>query len=619
MAKKPSMNIFEAHVEKIAIAMALAILGGVIFLRFVSPPAIETSDGKRKASEAARLGRQLAEAAVQKIKVPDKNLPAPYKEKSSELFSQIQPVEVTKVPLAPPYQRGYIQIEDIRQYKLAAIPELKAAKIALTHDQAWVPAGAAQDTLGNTLQSRAQMKLQDVDFVTVEATFPMAQLYKLFEQSFTAPNIEKPLEKFASPVVAMVQLERQQLLPDGTWGPFAGVTRLKTDSIATLERTPHEIAELSIAAFQAVIEDQQSYRAQLGLLQPAPYQLANGTWLPPTKKQEQDAANRASRRTGTTANTTNPAAAPGRPAGADMPRGAMPDMPRGGMLDMPRGATPGMLSSDTPGMMPGMPPGMMPSDNQNRDSESRGLSASERADLAKEELTLWAHDGTVTPGGVYRYRMQIGFFNPVSDTDWLGPDQQDLKYQRILWSNFVAPDNVVKVPPRTVFFPKPTTGVIIETSVRVEVCHYQNGKWYRSKPFSVVPGSSIGSLQKEKVAGDSGLGGVVQENLEIDYRTGITVIDIIPNCKHVYDNPRPDEVVCTDMVYRDTDGTIKRLGTYKQCWPEEMFRLQSTISKALNEQKDASKPQTTPGGDMPGGMPPGGMPPGGMPGMPGGR
>jgi len=595
MAKKPSMNIFEAHVEKIVIALALAILGGVVFLRFVSPPAIETTDGKVKASDAARKGRQLAEGAVQKIKTPDKNPPAPYKERSGELFSQIQPVEVTKVPLAPPYQRGYIQIEDVRQYKLAAIPELKAANVALTHDQAWVPEESPQDTPADTFQSQAKMKLQDVDFVTVEAVFPMAKLYGLFEQSFSAPNIEKPLERFASPVVAMVHLQRQQLLSDGTWGPFASVTRLKTGSTVTLERTTQEISELSVAAFQAVIEDQQSYQAQLSLLQPTPYELAQGTWLPPTRKQEQDAANRANRRTNTATNAANPAAAPGRPAGADMPRGGA-DMPRGG-ADMPRGG------ADMPRGGADMPRGAMPSGIQTADSESRGLSASEQAELAKDEFTLWAHDGTVTPGGVYRYRMQVGFFNPISDTDWLGPDQQDLKYQRILWSNFVAPESVVKVPPRTVFFPKPTTGVTMETSVRVEVCHYQNGKWYRSKPFSVVPGSSIGSLQKEKVTGDSGTGGGAQEYLEIDYRTGVTVIDIIPNSKHLYDSPRPAEVVCTDMVYRDTDGTVKRLGTYKQCWPEEMFRLQSTISKALNEQKGAAKPQPIPGGEMPGGMP----------------
>jgi hypothetical protein len=404
-------------------------------------------------------------------------------------------------------------------------------------------------------------------------------------------------------------LQRQQLLPDGTWGPFASVARLKaTDGTAALERTPQEIADLSVAAFQAVLEDQQGYQTQLDLLQPAPYELADGTWLPPTKKQEQDAANRANRgrstTTTTTTNATSRGTVPGRPVGADMPPGGMPGMPPGGMPGMP------------PGGMPGMPPGGMPGGTQTRDSESRGLSASERADMAKEELTLWAHDGTVAPGGVYRYRMQVGFFNPLSDTDWLGPDQQDLKYQRILWSNFVTPEEVVKVPFRTVFFPKPTTGVTIETSVRVEVCRYQNGKWYKSKPFRVSPGSSIGSVQKEKVPGSTGLTGSGQEELEIDYRTGITVIDIIPNCKHVYDNPKPAEIICTDMIYRDTDGTIKRLGTYKQCWPEEMFRLQSTISKALNEQKGAAKPQNAlPGGGMPpGGMP--GMPPGGMPGMP---
>ena len=71
MAKKQSMNIFEAHVEKIAIVVVLVILGGVIFLRFVSPPAVDTPAGKLKASEAARKGKQLAEDAVQQIKTAD--------------------------------------------------------------------------------------------------------------------------------------------------------------------------------------------------------------------------------------------------------------------------------------------------------------------------------------------------------------------------------------------------------------------------------------------------------------------------------------------------------------------------------------------------------------------
>lgn len=54
--------------------------------------------------------------------------------------------------------------------------------------------------------------------------------------------------------------------------------------------------------------------------------------------------------------------------------------------------------------------------------------------LAKDEIKLWAHDDGLEPGGIYRYRIRIGFFNPIAGKDWFETDNEELKKQIVLWS-----------------------------------------------------------------------------------------------------------------------------------------------------------------------------------------
>ena len=76
------------------------------------------------------------------------------------------------------------------------------------------------------------------------------------------------------------------------------------------------------------------------------------------------------------------------------------------------------------------------------------------------------------------------------------------------------------------------------------------------------------------------------EDIKIDYRTGITLIDVVPENR--YWSIKPNYVkplVCTDIIYRDSDGIIDRLGIHKNTWPEDLTDMYSQITREIRQQE----------------------------------
>ena len=207
--------------------------------------------------------------------------------------------------------------------------------------------------------------------------------------------------------------------------------------------------------------------------------------------------------------------------------------------------------------------------------------------LAQKEITFWAHDDQIKPGGIYRYQIRVGFFNPIATHNWFTPQQQHLKGQMILWSPPLGVEKVVIVPERTLFFPR-IAGRAEDRTVEVEVCRWQDGQWNKKRFRNLTAGSEIGRLEKAApMENDADARADDLERIDVDYSTSITILDIVPDSQHwckVGRSVRP--VVTTDILYLIPDGQIRRIGVDKRTWPDGLSQKLSAINKAMREQDE---------------------------------
>ena len=286
---------------------------------------------------------------------------------------------------------------------------------------------------------------------------------------------------------------------------------------------------------------------------------------------------------------------------------------------------PGGMDSEM-GMSHGLEGGPMmgpPAMGRRATSSRRGGPSTERDNLPPEfkqdKIHIWAIDGKAQPGAIYSYSLRVGFFNPIAGHNWFRnkEDQSEYKRQRVLWASSVDLEQVVRVPRSTLFFPKTSIGEVTDASVSVEVYRKQSGLW-RKRTFRVASGSEIGTVVNEPLnptsardrararARDRGRRAAIDENaetIEVDYRTGVTVIDIVSKSSHWYIKPNMiRELICADIIYRDYDGNIKRLGTHKYTWPEYLIDTKSKIDREIKAKEKESTSRRSPRGRQPGGI-----------------
>lgn len=591
MAKKQGINAIEAHLEKIVLAVALLILGWVIYSRILNPPRIEINNQKLKASaatsEAAEKAEEMADRQKEPVPIPTNDTIPPIPNEIIKAYP-LDKMIADAVPLTPPYMTDLREIPR-GPYRIPDMPALAGSDLQLTHTQAYVPvaADAASSTVaypygGVPTVANRQEAVSDVDVVTVEASFRIGELRQRFDNAFGSGS-KDPLAT-SSPAVAVVQLQRSRLLPDGAWSTFEDTTRLPVDPMAGKALTPAELDLLTPELYEVRRNEWSIPDTQLLLLKPPMYRLLQGEWLPESEEGSATAGDRYP----TTPRPTTP--------GPMMP-GMMPGM------------APGMMADE--GMMPGMAPYM--------GVPMGGVTGASRyppeAFTKAETISFWAHDASLEPGGIYRYRIRLGFFNPVAGhPNWVEEDQAALATQRVLWTDWIRPEDAVKIPERIIFVPR----IADAGTVSIEVYRWQNGKWY-NKRYRAIPGTVVGELEEERTSsqrpGMTATPLETQTPVQIDYRTGAMILDVVPNVRYWYRMGRTlKDVVTSEIVYRDVEGAIRRLSVDKTAWPEDLQKLHSTITRQIRELEKQEK--TLPGGLTPGvpGMAPG-MVPGMMPGM----
>jgi hypothetical protein len=663
MSRKSGSGL-EKHVDKIVLAIA-GLIGLYVLYAYVltTPATVEYNGAKYGPTDLDKKIREDARRIEDKLAGKVKS-DRQYEQKAAEFRS------LMASPLKAMNDNIYILQPSASSaeggqgvFDVPKVCDVDSVKARLITTVAYVPSRPFTD---NDSYTTVETEMADLDFVTVEATIDTAQLSERFVQSFEKATLHSVRnEMWLNPVFAAVELERQELLKNGSWSDWSVVPRIKIDEFRKQFNVPQKVNKLDKSVATLMLQfDKPETKAEL--LQPRTYDFAypSESWLPPTldekrqwkldkakaeerrkrieearKAEEERARSRAAARSATT------------PAAGSR---AAPTMPSG-----PPGMGPGM---GMPGMMPGMAPGMgggggMPgmtfgrtaqaptfptpparttpttrsatgsiersartaaarTSTETEEQEFEKVKITEKTDFAamKEPLLLWAHDDTTEPGKTYRYRIRVGVFDPIAGTDFFSERDKALKDDVMLWSNYSKVTEAVTVPARWCFFPLDYREA--DKMVNMHVCRYLLARWY-SKDFRVKPGEVIGTAVEKTKADDS----TENEPNRIDYSNGTVLVDALPALDRDY----------ADALYAAGAKTIEHLAIKQQYWPSYLKVKFGEIERLQKEPAPVFAPRTGqhPGGTgqpsimpgMPGvpGLPPGmmpGLPPGMMPGMP---
>ena len=564
MAKaNKAIMLLEKHLDKIAIGLAAAICLYVVATQFVLGRGVESSAGQsvsvsQYAEDAANQAASIAQR-LQQTQPPDES------ETPDEAITQLDRdlFDIPSAPLDPPQPiapryASRLGPEDVEQtIDIPPIPQLSDPLIELYRTRltptstsavfapGMPPMPGMPAAPGATAATDASQDIRDIDFVTVEATIPMAQIRDQFRKTFENPRLQQQ-PRFTQPVIAAVRLERAHLQASGAWGPWETVPRLDNDPMANSPLPSERLSEYSSRVeYVVLMENRQQPETQLAILQPPGYPLPNQqSWLAPSELAQQERAREEASR------TQRRTARPGAPGG----------MPFDGM-------GPDFGPPDMFGMGPGTGGRTM-----------QGGAAQQTLQL--ENVTFWAHDATGVPGQVYRYRLSVAFFNPIAGRNWFSAQQQDLKDQVLLWSDPIEPQKIVRVPDRILFFPKTQgTGVSV---VGVDVYRWEHGTWYR-KTFSISPGELIGSKDIPELQGTRQPG---EEPPTIDFRTNVLLLDIIPNVAVQQRRGATFDTTETPvLVIAEADGRTSQLPVNNRLWPEDLRGKLTRVRQAYQDQE----------------------------------
>ena len=382
--------------------------------------------------------------------------------------------------------------------------------------------------------------------------------------------------------ILALELIREEQLPDGQWGHRALIKPLATPQMVAfpaegnlteetnyLDWATRNTSTLTLPIFHVVVAGEKWYPPGQpnpnlpGAVDPTrPVTPSPGSGFPVPRS-----GNR---------RRPLPAAADPRPAAFDMyaqaapspwpPTGSMPPgyppapLPGGGYQD------PSMTGQVVGGPTSAVPAGFtVPNGNF------------VPSDL-KKNIFVWAHDDTVEPEKVYRYKLRYRLKSPVYRSNAADPKQAR---QFSLLSTESDWSEAVVVPPVVYVFL--ASGVSTNTtSAKFDVLRWQNGKWHK-KSFTAEPGDIIGGE-----AQDTGM----------DFTTGYSLVDMK-----------------LDVVTRDPKVVLSnRTGELST----RSFRVDQseiiTIQKQVGYTDPILVPKTGPPGG-PGTYPPSG--PGAYPGGPG--
>ena len=644
-------RFFEEHVEKIVLII-IGLLCALLFIWRVlfSPNIIEykNNEGATINVSPGEIDNYVYQDALQLIKrqsgppVTDINSYSPkLNEFLAVLDSTIRNVDTRQIIPNPEIitptvvARGEYNLPYIGQVTEVASEHIRAA--------AYVPIEAVTEQRTYT---QVENEPNDIDLVTVEGKFDIAGLYTRFHESFVDQVEEQWADPcLAIPVFATVNLERRELLNDGTWGDWQNVPRPSIDHNKRLLDLIQEGNKLPPGGLKVQMLKFNDPQVQVEILQPDTYHFASAReeWFPPllhrdyasaTKKEMQQEKRDAreaelqerSREAGERRSTRTNARGGGMggflDGGGDGLMGGQAGSRRPGgrrtSRDTGFGETGGRNTGRTQRGRAGRQQDntmmemerfigeggattMEPSPIDEVYREYNKIKINWTTDLSKmrDPLVFWAHDDTVEPENSYQYRIRLGVFNPVAEGD-----EDDV----VLWSEFSDTTETIEIPGKLYFFVKG----VQETArtVTVTVSKYFLGYW-RSEDFrGVGPGEAIGGIveyeseePEEEPFIAAGAGRrfaqpvatprseeTTVEPESINFDTGAVIVDVVAVNEWV---TSVDENLSNrsyyDMLY-SYDGTeIEHLPVGSSYWPEDMKSIYAQVQRLSRETKEPFK------------------------------
>lgn len=174
--------------------------------------------------------------------------------------------------------------DDRPRYTLPRVGPVRDVAVQHLRAAAYVPVQPV--TMQNTYDN-VETEPNDIDLVTVEARFDVAELYRQFHAYFAGTQVERQSWRdpcLANPKFAAVQLQRQTLLDDGSWSDWVEVPRSRVDSNRSLFQVIENVQDLPPGGLGVRMMQYNHKLVTMSLLQPESYQIASAEeeWFPPS-------------------------------------------------------------------------------------------------------------------------------------------------------------------------------------------------------------------------------------------------------------------------------------------------------------------------------------------------
>ncbi len=653
MNKKQS-NFIEAHIEKIILAISAVIAMYIVYSFVVVPRDNVPIDGQLLGpGEVDTYIAEQSEKLKERLSRNADPRPA-YKPQSIEFLAKLNSSLDSNFSVLWPVPSATEKSVD-KKYRIPVVAEINNVEAEHIRAAAYLP---KVDVTKDNAGSETTYEANDLDLITVQANFNIAELIDSFQDCFTGKGVPEGWRDagLARPIFAGVQLQRQRLGWDGQWSQWEDVPRIKIDPKRNEYTIKDSVSDLPSGGVMVMLAKFSDPGVQSGLLQPDGYRIASADeqWLPPvlhkkylTIKKEKEAqerreaaeerqtkaaeerdkvtsATRSAREERTaersrTTESTSRTSSSGR-GGSGGYRG-----PGGG------GSRSGPPMSSASSRSPSRTPAVRQdraADRSNRQPDSTIADQKKitkttvteatisdemrkmqlgRKDLSalRETVTIWAYDDTVAPGESYRYRMRIGVFNPVAGTGQVRPEDAVRDSNVVLWSAFSDTTDIIDVPRRLYFFPINVQEAA--KAVEVQVCKYVLGYWY-SEQFMVKRGDVIGKPAKVEVSDKDKDSGVKLPDM-IDYSTGSIMVDVVAMNDWFGDKALQARQYF-DMLFSDDGTSIARLAAKQMFWPDELRAKYNELKALEKKTKEPLRAWTASGTEIV---------PRGVPGMPGDR
>ena len=280
-------RFFEEHIEKIILIIVGVLCAWLLVTRvLLSPNVVEYKSknytpvtiDKMIYEDAKELDNQKASPDIPEIVIPQKS-------NYTELFeSSLKDIELDFPPLTPLNYEPDISSE----YPEPKIGTVTDVDIEFTRAVVYEP------TIEVTREKPYQSNLSepnDLDFVTIEAKYDIANLYKEFYRCYNGAVSEALANQgLDTPIFASVNVQRKRKLNnnDDTWSEWENVPRAKIDYNKDLFKVVENFSDLPLGGLKVYTFRLNDKLTQLELLQPEPYQIAsaNKEWLPPKLHRE---------------------------------------------------------------------------------------------------------------------------------------------------------------------------------------------------------------------------------------------------------------------------------------------------------------------------------------------